>query len=105
MRTAADMEDAYEKSPVTPGAVIPAREFLGDMLMQMGYAKRALETFQDDLKSHPNRFNGLFGAGLAAEKSGDAREAGFYYRQLSDISAGNSTRPELAAAKHFLARR
>ena len=105
MRTAADMEDAYEKSPVTPGAVIPARELLGDMLMQMGYAKKALEAYQDDLKRHPNRFNGLFGAGLAAEKSGDAGEAGFYYRQLSDISAGNSTRPELAAAKHFLARR
>lgn len=105
MRTAADMEDAYEKSPVTPGAVIPARELLGDMLMQMGYAKKALEAYQDDLKRHPNRFNGLFGAGLAAEKSGDAGEAGFYYRQLSDISAGNSTRPELAAAKHFLERR
>ncbi len=104
MDSAADMEDATEKSPVTPGEVIPARELLGDMLMQMGYAAKALEVYKADLKNHPNRFNGLFGAGLAAEKSGDKEKARFYYRQLLDVCAINSTRSELATARLFLKR-
>jgi tetratricopeptide (TPR) repeat protein len=102
MNAAADMEDATEKHPVTPGEVIPARELLGDMLIQMGHTAKASEAYQEDLEKHPNRFNALHGAGLAAEKSGDKEKAKFYYQQLSDISAINSTRPELEAARLFL---
>ncbi|MFI5125081.1 MAG: hypothetical protein ACHQDF_07140 [Chitinophagales bacterium] len=105
MNAAADMEDATQKSPVTPGEVIPARELLGDMLLQMGYAEKALEAYQEDLRRHPNRFNGLYGAGSAAEKSGDTGKAGFYYQQLSAISAPGSARSELAIAKLFLKKR
>jgi tetratricopeptide (TPR) repeat protein len=105
MNAAADREDVTEKSPVTPGEVIPARELLGDMLIQMGYYAKALEAYQEDLKRHPNRFNGLYGAGLAAERSGDTGKAAFYYRQLSDISTTNSPRSELAIARDFLKRR
>ena len=102
MNSAADMEDATEKHPVTPGEVIPARELLGDMLMQIGDTKKALEVYQEDLKKHPNRFNGLYGAGFAAEKSGDAAKARFYFQQLSDQCAINSTRTELTSARDFL---
>jgi tetratricopeptide (TPR) repeat protein len=105
MNAAADMEDATQKSPVTPGEVIPARELLADMLLEMGDAKKALEAYQEDLKRHPNRFNGLYGAGSAAEKSGDAGKAGFYYQQLSAISAAGSPRRELVAARLFLKNR
>jgi tetratricopeptide (TPR) repeat protein len=105
MNAAAGMEDATEKHPVTPGEVIPARELLGDMLMQMGYTSKALEAYQEELKTHPNRFNGLYGAGLAAEKSEDTGKARSYYQQLSDICTANSTRPELAAARLFLKKR
>jgi tetratricopeptide (TPR) repeat protein len=102
MIAAAELEDATEKNPVTPGEVIPARELLGDMLYEMGYTEKALKAYQADLENHPNRFNGLFGAGLAAEKSGDKEKAGYYYRQLSNISSSRSSRPELAAARLFL---
>jgi tetratricopeptide (TPR) repeat protein len=105
MHAAADMEDATEKHPVTPGEVIPARELLGDMFMQMRDPSKALEAYQEDLKRHPKRFNGLYGAGLAAEKSGDTGKAGFYYQQLSDQCTGHSNRPELAAARLFLQKR
>ena len=104
MKSAADMEDATEKHPVTPGQVVPARELLGDMLSEMRYYSKALEAYQEDLKINPNRFNGLYGAGLAAEKSGDKQKAEFYYRQLIDQSVFNSTRPELVQAKHFLSK-
>jgi hypothetical protein len=102
MRAAADEEDATEKNPVTPGEVIPARELLGDMLLEMGYADKALKAYQEDLEKHPNRFNGLYGAGLAAEKSGDAEKARYYFLQLSRMAAARSTRPELAYVRNSL---
>jgi len=102
MNLGADMEDATEKSPVTPGEVIPARELLGDMLIQMGDYTKALEAYREDLKTHPKRFNGLYGAGLAAERSGDTGIAKSYYRQLSDMCSAHSPRHELAAARLFL---
>jgi len=102
MISAADMEDATEKNPVTPGEVIPARELLADMLLEMGYKEKALTAYQEDLAAHPNRFNGLYGAGLASEKCGDRKNAIFYYHQLSDISAVHSVRPGLTAARLFL---
>jgi len=105
MNLAAGMEDKTEKHPVTPGEVIPARELLGDMLLQMNKPGEALEAYEADLKKHPNRFNGLYGAGLAAEKSGAREKASFFYRQLlNTVNPVNSTRPELASVKLFLKR-
>jgi tetratricopeptide (TPR) repeat protein len=97
------MEDKTEKHPVTPGAVIPARELLGDMLMQMNEPAKALNAYEVDLKKHRNRFNGLYGAGLAAERSGDLEKARLYYQQLLTIAdQANSQRPELVVVKLFL---
>jgi hypothetical protein len=102
MLSAAEMEDATEKNPVTPGEVIPARELYADMLLEMGYGEKALTAYQEDLVTHPNRFNGLYGAGLASEKCGDKKKAASYFQQLSDICSIQSTRPELTAARSFL---
>jgi predicted Zn-dependent protease len=103
MNEAADMEEKTEKDPVTPGEVLPARELLADMLLQMNKPGDALRTYEADLKRHPNRFNGLYSAGLAAEKYGDAAKASLYYRQLLTITGtGNSNRPEISAIKAFL---
>jgi tetratricopeptide (TPR) repeat protein len=105
MNVATAMEDKTEKHPVTPCEVIPARELLGDMLLQMNKPAQALEAYEADLKKHPKRFNGVYGAGLAAEKAGNKEKAGFYYRQLlTFISKDKAARPELAATKLFLRR-
>ena len=69
MALAADAEDKTFKHPVTPCEVIPARELLGDLLLQMNRPGEALEAYELDLKRHPNRFNGLYGARLAAERA------------------------------------
>lgn len=103
MRQAADMEDKTGKHPVTPGEVIPARELLGDLLMQMNKWTDALAAFEANLATHPNRFNGLFGAGLAAERSGAFGKAKLYYGQLISIAgAGNTERAEIKTAKEFI---
>ncbi|HEX5023627.1 MAG TPA: hypothetical protein VFV68_00055, partial [Agriterribacter sp.] len=103
MNTAADMQDKTEKHPVTPGEVVPARELLGDMLLQMDKPREALEAYAADLEKHPNRFNGLYGAALAAETSGNVEMANMYYRQLLNIAnRAQQERTELMLAKRFL---
>jgi len=103
MKLAADMEDSTEKHPVTPGAVLPARELLGDMLLQLQQYKDALLAYEAVLKNSPNRFNSLYGAGMAAERSGNIQKAVSYYRQLSTVvGATVSDRPEFAAVQTFL---
>ncbi len=104
MRSAADMEDSTSKHPVTPGEVLPARELYADMLFQTGQYKTALQQYEVVLQKSPNRFNSLFGAGVAAEKLGDRRKAGLYYRQLVAVASTNSKRVELGVARSILNR-
>jgi len=103
MKLAADMEDSTGKHPVTPGEVIPARELLGDMLLQMNENQDALQAYEAVLKQCPNRFNSLYGAGKAAEKSGDEKKAVHYYKQLPAITdPANPDRQELIDIGKFL---
>jgi len=103
MKLAADMEDKTEKAPVTPGEVLPASELLADMLLEMNKPDKALLAYEEDLKKHPNRFNALYYAGSAAEKSGNAEKANKYYLQLTSIAGTNQPdRPELEAAKSYI---
>ena len=104
MRAAADLDDATEKHPVTPGAILPAREQLGELLLELKQATAALQQFETSLTSAPNRFNGLYGAARAARLAGDDRKAKIYYAKLLELSRqGDGTRPELQESKAFLA--
>lgn len=103
MKLAADMEDHSEKHPVTPCEIIPARELFGDMLLEMNRPTDALKAYETDLERHPNRFNGLCGAGFSAKKIHNFKKALCYYQQLLLISNKlESDRPELLAAKKFV---
>ena len=105
MKEAAELEDRSEKHPVTPGEVIPARELYGEMLLEMNKPALALENFELDLKTHPNRFNALYDAGIAAEKTGDKEKAMLYYKKLIEISdPKNCKRTEVDHARLFLSR-
>lgn len=100
MNAAADLEDKTEKHPVTPCEVLPARELLGDMLLQMNEPAQALAAYENDLHNRPNRFNSVYGAAKAAEGAKDMAKAGAYYKQLVTIAGSeNSSRPELREAK------
>lgn len=82
MRKAADMEDATEKHPVTPCEVIPARELLGDMYMELGQFKEALNAYETDLKGHAGRLNALVGATMASLKAGDLEKTRKYLKEM-----------------------
>jgi tetratricopeptide (TPR) repeat protein len=100
MRTAADLQDLVGQQEVD----IPAREMLADMLLEFGQARQALTEYELALKLSPNRLNGLYNAGRAAEAAGDKPKAGFYYAALlkSTNEGRNSARPEFAHARSFL---
>lgn len=100
---AADLEDGTVKNPVSPGELLPARELLGDMLFEMKKPKEALAAYELSLVSRPNRFNSLYGAGMAAEGSGDMEKAKMYYTNLLTLTGtGSSKRDRLTHAKGVL---
>lgn len=45
-REAADLEDSADKHPVTPGAVRPAHELFGDMLMLLEQPEDVIDTYR-----------------------------------------------------------
>jgi tetratricopeptide (TPR) repeat protein len=103
MRAAVELEASTEKHPVTPGPIIPAREMLGDMLIELNQPGQALREFETSLRDSPNRFNGLYGAAHAAELSGDLKTASAYYGKVVALcNNADGTRVELQRAKQFL---
>jgi hypothetical protein len=105
MRAAADLEDSTEKHPVTPAPVVPARELLGEMLLDLNEPAQALVEFEASATREPNRFNGLFGAARAAELSGDRAKAKTLYAKLVAMcDRADSERSELRHAKAELAK-
>ena len=103
MRSAADIEDKAEKHIVTPGRIVPARELLGDMLLELKRPAEALREFETSQTREPDRFRGLYGAAQAAAQSGDIATAKRYFARLVDIAGQGDPRPQLVAAREFLA--
>jgi tetratricopeptide (TPR) repeat protein len=99
---AAELEEKVGKHPVTPGPVLPARELLGDLLLDLDRPDEALKAFESSLVQSPNRFNSLAGAAIAAVRSGQRDKAADYYRTLLKQVDQASKRPEVRDARAFL---
>ena len=101
LREAADREDRTEKNAVTPGPLAPAREMLGEMLLQAKQPKAALAEFQKTLAKEPNRYRAVAGAAAAAEAAGDRAATRKYAQQLLTIceKGDRPGRPELENAR------
>ncbi len=105
MREAANLEDRTEKHIVTPGRILPARELLGDMLLESGQPALALAEYELSQNREPNRFRGIYGAARAAEAAGDQAKAKASYARLLDLAkTADGPRPELAQAKAYVSR-
>jgi tetratricopeptide (TPR) repeat protein len=103
---AAALEETVEKHPVTPGPLLPARELLGDLLMELGRPADAQRAYEATLVREPNRARALFGAAGAAERAGDAASARRHYEHLLQVMrAADAGRREVQTARAFLARR
>lgn len=106
LHTAADHEDAIDKHPVTPGALLPVREMLADLLLENGGAAEALKHYEAVLQSAPRRFNATAGAAKAAAEAGDIIKARAYAMQLLEIAKNAEvSRTEFAWARVYLRKR
>jgi tetratricopeptide (TPR) repeat protein len=103
IRAAAELESTLEKHPVTPGALLPPYEALGDLLLDLDRPAEALEAYQASDEVWPRRYNTLLGAARAAAAAGDRKAAETQYAELLDL-AGGSTRPGVVEANEYLKR-
>ena len=99
---ASDLEASMEKNPVTPGGIVPARELLGDLLLELDRPAQALKAYEQTLATDPNRLRSVYGAAKAAASAGDAAAAKTYYQQLVFLeSHADGETPEVAEAKAY----
>src|SRR6266705_778185 len=104
--TAADLEDVTQKHPVTPGSLLPARELLGDLLLELGRPVEAARAYAASLAQQPNRARSLFGLARASEQAGDLATARTRYREyLALMQHSDGTRAELEIARGALSGR
>jgi tetratricopeptide (TPR) repeat protein len=105
MSAAADLEDRNEKHIVTPARIVPARELLGDMYLELNDPKAALAAYEASQKREPNRYRNYVGAARAAELAGDRDAARGYYAKLLDLAKdADPPRPDLAVARQYVSR-
>ena len=102
MRAAADLDDATEKNPVTPGAILPAREQLGELLLTLGHPRKALKEYEASLERAPRRLGGLYGAAQSAKLASDTMKARHYFTELVKTTEhGDAGRAEVRTARLF----
>jgi hypothetical protein len=85
MKLAAELEDGTDKSAISPGPLAPARELLGEMLLQMNEPGEALLQFEATLKKEPGRFRTMYGAARSAQLSGHREASRMYFRELMKV--------------------
>jgi tetratricopeptide (TPR) repeat protein len=103
VRAAGDLEATMDKHPATPSSVLPARELLADLLLELNQPAAALVEYRAMLSTDPNRFRSLLGEARAAKLTGDSATAHDAYRKLLALSKSvDPARPELAEAKSYL---
>lgn len=106
MRAAADLEDASHKHVAMENRLYPMRELLGDLLMENGQARNALNEYERSMKNARERLRGYYGAAKAAEASGAKEKAVDYYKQVVRLTKEADTeRPEIREAKQKIASR
>jgi tetratricopeptide (TPR) repeat protein len=104
LRAAAELEASMDKHPVTPGGIVPIRELLGDVLLELGQSAPALDAYERSLAADPRRFRSLYGAAKSAERLGDAKAKAYYAEVAALGSRADTERPELVEARAFIAR-
>jgi hypothetical protein len=103
VRAAADLEATMDKHPATPSSVLPARELLADLLLELNQPDAALKEYEEMLRTDPNRFRSILGEARAAKQSGDTAGAHDAYQKLVALSKPTAPeRPELTEAKAYL---
>ncbi len=103
VRAAADLDASMDKHPATPAEVIPARELLADLLLEVNEPAAALREYEQTMSAERNRFRSILGVARAAKQTGDTAKAREAYGKLVGLASADTDRSELGEAKAFLA--
>lgn len=104
IRQAADLEDRSGKHVAMENRLSPIRELLGELLLEANEPAQALKEFETSLRNNPNRYRSFAGAAKAAEWVRDRAQAKSYYEKLVALARqADGGRPDLVAAKQYLA--
>ena len=103
VRAAADLDASMDKHPATPAEVLPAREVLADLLLELNDPAAALKEYEQSVSTERNRFRSILGIARAAKGTGDTPKARDAYGKLLTLASADTDRPELAEARAFLA--
>src|SRR5690606_18142396 len=101
---AAELDARVGKHPVTPATILPPRELLGEVLLELGRAREALDAFEAVLVEAPNRLRALAGAARAAELARQPERARMLHTLVASVAAPGSERPEVVRSRAQLAR-
>jgi hypothetical protein len=103
LQEAAQIEDSTDKSAISPGPLAPAREMLGEMLIEVKRPADGLKELEAVMKKEPNRFRTLYHGARASSLTGDQAKAAQYYRHLVEMCPKGDAdgRPELAEARKY----
>ena len=104
IESAAELDRTVQKHPVSPGAVYPPAEALGDLLLELGRPAGALAAYESSLAAWPGRFRSVLGAARAAHEAGDEVKAASYYADLLELAGEDAERPGLEEAREFAMR-
>ncbi len=99
-REAVRLETTVEKHPVTPGALQPPREALGNLFMDLGRHEEALAAYEASNEIWPGRLNTLMGAAVAARLNGSEDAARSFFAKLLISAAGADFTPLGAVHSH-----
>lgn len=86
MESAGELESTVEKHPVSPGALLPPYESLGDLLLSLDRPAEALAAYERSDQTWPQRYNTLLGASRAAEEAGNTEAASQWRQRLQETA-------------------
>jgi tetratricopeptide (TPR) repeat protein len=101
LEEAAALEGSVEKHPVTPGALLPPYEALGDLFLELGRYAEARAAYEASDRRWPGRYNTLLGAMRSVAMTDEVSAVRIAGRLL--VQAGASDRASLADAHAAMA--
>lgn len=99
MSEAVELEERTPKHPVTPGAILPAKELLGDLYLSLDMPARALVAYRATNDEIPGRFNTILGLARSYAAVGDGESAERFYGRLLAVAPDGSDRAAIIEAR------
>ena len=101
-KEAADVEKSMSPPSGPPDPIKPASELYGEMLLEAGRAKDAVQPFEEALLRTPKRTPSVLGLARAAAASGDSAMARQRYQELASMPGASPSSPVVQEAQRAL---